>query len=123
MISQNHLKAIVNRLRNKSFNVRTTYKVTAVAYSSKGDILGYSSNNIREDFKPKRRGAGVHAERELIKKYGKKIKYIVISRFGNGGNILPIEPCEICQKVANKLGIKIIVLQDTLEINKRSIEV
>jgi tRNA(Arg) A34 adenosine deaminase TadA len=117
MISQNHLKVVVNRLRNKSINIRTTYKVTAVAYSSKGDILGYSSNNIREDFKPQRRGAGVHAERELIKKFGKKIKYIVISRFGNGGNILPISPCEICQKTADKLGIKIIVLQDILEIN------
>ena len=117
MLSNNHLKAVTNRLRNKSINIRTTYKVTAVAYSSKGDILGYSSNNIREDFKPKRRGAGVHAERELIKKFGKKIKYIVISRFGNGGNILPISPCEICQKTADKLGIKIIVLQDILEIN------
>lgn len=53
------------------------------------------------------RGKGIHAERELIKKYGKAIKKIVIIRSGRSQGILPIEPCPICQKVIDKLNIKI----------------
>lgn len=117
MLSNNHLKAVTNRLRAKASKASTTYRVTAVAYSSKGDVLGYASNNVRKNLKPVRRGAGVHAERELISRYGNKIKYIVIARFGGGGDLLPIDPCETCQKVADKLGIKIIVLQDIIEIS------
>lgn len=114
MFSKNHLQFIQKRLRNKSFTSPAVYKISAVAYSHKGEILGYATNNIREQFLPARRGAGIHAERTLIKKYGKKIKYIVISRFGNQGDMLPIQPCEICQKVANNLGIKIIELSKNI---------
>lgn len=114
MLSKKHLKAVVTRLRNKSFEVVATYKVSAVAYSSKGDVLGFATNNIRNNIVPIRRGSGRHAERELIKKFGKKIKYIVISRFGNDGDLLPIKPCENCQKIADNLGIKIINLQDNI---------
>lgn len=117
MLSKNHLKAITHRLRAKSTKTATTYRVTAVAYSSKGDVLGYASNNVRKNLKPLRRGAGVHAERELISRYGNKIKYIVIARFGGSGDLLPIDPCETCQKVADNLGIKIIKLTDEININ------
>ena len=79
-ICKNHLSSIYARLRAKSSSSCSDYKVTAVAYSKKGNILGYSSNNIRSDFIPVRRGAGVHAEMTLIKKFGKRISYIVISR-------------------------------------------
>jgi tRNA(Arg) A34 adenosine deaminase TadA len=117
MLSNNHLKAVTNRLRAKASKASTTYRVTAVAYSSKGDILGYASNNVRKNLKPLRRGAGVHAERELITRYGNKIKYIVIARFGGSGDLLPIDPCENCAKIADNLGIKIIKLTDEININ------
>lgn len=115
MISKNHLKAVVKRLRNKSQSIKATYKISAVAYSSKGDVLGYATNNLRLDIASIRRGSGIHAERELIKKYGRKIKYIVISRFGEEGVLLPIQPCEICQKIADNLGIKIIELTNNFK--------
>lgn len=114
VVSKNHLKASVDRLKNKSFNTNATFKVTAVAYSNKGDILGYATNNIRMDIVPSHRGAGVHAERELVKKYGKKIKYIVLARFGGSGDLLPIDPCENCQKILDEFGIKVIKLRDII---------
>ena len=114
MMSRNHLIPVINRLRNKSAEIIATYKVSAVAYSAKGDVLGYATNNVRDDIVPTRRGAGVHAERQLIKKFGRSIKYIVISRFWHDGTLLPISPCENCQKVADKLGIRIIKLQDNI---------
>ena len=113
-IRKNHLNSIYNRLRSKSSSSHANYKITAVAYSKKGDIMGFASNNIRSEFCPIRRGAGVHAEMSLIKKYGKQISYIVISRFGLSGNLLPIDPCPNCAKIARQLGIKILKLQDYL---------
>lgn len=117
-ICKNHLSSIYARLRAKSSSSCSDYKVTAVAYSKKGNILGYSSNNIRSDFIPVRRGAGVHAEITLIKKFGKRISYIVISRFGLSGNPLPIDPCENCAKVASQLGIKILRMRDFIQESK-----
>ena len=117
-ICKNHLSSIYARLRAKSSSSCSDYKVTAVAYSKKGNILGYSSNNIRSDFIPVRRGAGVHAEMTLIKKFGKRISYIVISRFGLSGNPLPIDPCENCAKVASQLGIKILRMRDFIQESK-----
>ncbi len=114
-ICKNHLNSICGRMRAKSSRVLATYKITAVAYSRKGDVIGFSSNNIRSDFTPVRRGAGVHAELELIRKYGKRIAYIVISRFGANGDILPIMPCDNCAKVAKRLGIKILELRDFIK--------
>lgn len=115
VISKNHLKAILPRMRNKSQETLATYKVTAVAYSNNGNILGYASNNIRDDIVPHRRGAGAHAEWELIKRYGKNIKYIVISRFGDKGILRPIDPCPNCKKMADNLGIRIIKLMDYVQ--------
>ena len=46
---------------------------------------------------------------------GRKLKKIVIIRIGKSGKLLPIDPCKVCQKVANKLKIKI----ESFEKNKK----
>ena len=43
-----------------------------------------------------------------MKRHGKKINTILIMRIGHGGDILKIEQCEKCKKIADKLGVKII---------------
>jgi len=35
------------------------------------------------------------------------LKTLIIMRIGLSGNILPIDPCEDCQKMARKLGVTI----------------
>lgn len=97
---------LVSRSINKGIklNKDLSHRVLAIGFNNKGDMIGIKSNGFGFS---NSKGSGKHAERELIKRYGRKITKIVILRIGRGGAILPIDPCETCAKVANKLGIKI----------------
>lgn len=110
-----YIKSIEGRLIKKSKQSHCTYKIVAAAYTKNGNLLGFSTNNIRLNMKASKKGAGIHAERELIKRFGNKVKYILISRYGASGQRLPIHPCEICQKIADEKGIKIIPAYDILK--------
>ena len=96
------LKKAVKCPKNK------TYRVIALGFNKKGDYIGMRSNERAcLDKRGMGRGKGIHAERQLIKKYGKTIRKIVIIRSGRQKDILPIAPCPICQKVIDKLNIKV----------------
>ena len=97
---------LVERSINKGvkLNKDLSHRVLAIGFNDKNDMIGIKSNGFGLS---NSKGSGKHAERELIKRYGRKISKIVIIRIGRGGAILPIDPCETCLKVANKLGIKI----------------
>lgn len=104
---------IIHRtLKQKARKSCCTYRISAVAFDRKGDILGYVTNrhsiwNVVERDGVGRIGTGIHAERRLMAQYGKNISSIVICRIGHSGDILPIDPCPVCKKAAEKLGIKI----------------
>ena len=95
------MKNIKKILINKANNSICRYKVSAIAFSRKNNILGICFNGFRFS----KYGGGIHAERKLMSMYGKKISYIVICRTNGKGDILPIEPCYVCKKIADKLGI------------------
>ena len=84
-------KAIEELLKEKASHSPCTYKVSAIAFDAKGDILGHVTNS--------------HSKR-----YSSLIKTIVICRVGRSGNLRPIDPCPACQRVAAKYGIKIVSL-------------
>ena len=106
--------AVEELLKEKAAHSPCTYKISAIALDSKGDILGHVTNShsknwdILEKENIGRAGTASHAERRLIQQYGQLIKTIIICRVGRSGNIRPIDPCPVCQKVASKYGIKII---------------
>ena len=89
-----------------------TYRISAIALDKKGDVLGIVHNGFRnsESFMGEqgRKGTGLHAEARLIRRYGQNIKTILIMRIGNSGNVLPIDPCPACAKMADKLGINVL---------------
>ena len=62
-----------------------------------------------DNIEPKR-GAGGHCEQRLMREFGRKVKTIIIMRIGKNGEIAPIDPCETCSKIANKMGVKIITV-------------
>lgn len=103
-------------LKEKASHSPCTYRISAVAFDRKGDILGHVTNshsvnwNILEKQKVGRAGTAFHAERRLLAQYGQLIKTIVICRVGRGGDLRPIDPCPACQKAASKYGIKIVSL-------------
>lgn len=110
-------ETLISRLKNKATQTKTCYRISAVAFNKKGEILGTTTNGFQMDGRPPGKGCGIHAERKLISRYKYNIKTIVICRIGNGGAILPIQPCDVCKKIADKMGIKIMSV--TTDINKQ----
>ena len=103
-------------LKKKASKSPSTYKISAIGFDKKGEVLGSVTNSYCMDGRELKHFGGRHAERLLISRYGALIKLIIICRVGGvkSGNVklLPIKPCYICQKVADKLGIKIISLYE-----------
>lgn len=107
---------LVKLLKRKASRSDCTYKVSAVCFDKKGNILGHITNKHSNWDVVRRTGTGrsgtaKHAERLLISKYGKNIKTIVIARVGHGGKLRKIDPCPVCQKVAKKYGIRIMSIE------------
>lgn len=105
------LKAL---LLEKAAHSSCTYKISAVAFDAKGDVLGHATNshsrnwNVVSKYGRGRAGTAQHAERVLLGRYRDLVKTIIICRIGRTGKILPIDPCPVCVKVAAKYGAKII---------------
>lgn len=105
--------AVESLLREKALRSSCTYKVSAVAFDKKGDILGHAVNkhskwDVLDNGEGGRSGTARHCERILIERYSQNIKTIVICRVGRGGELRPIDPCPACRKAAAKYGIKIV---------------
>lgn len=106
--------AIERLLKEKATHSPCTYKISAIAFDAKGDILGHVTNShsrnwdVLDKESIGRAGTAEHAERRLIQRYRQLIKTIIICRVGRSGRIRPIDPCPACQKVAAKYGIKIV---------------
>lgn len=93
------------------------YRIAAIAFTKKGNFLDIRYNNFRCGLS-NRKGSGLHAEQDLIHRYGNQIDTIYILRVGKTGEYLPIHPCEVCKSIAEKRGIKIIPLHEELDLIK-----
>ena len=107
------IKKHIPRLLAKARKSPCVCKLSAIAISKHGNVLGYCTNShskwqVLDKIKTGRPGTAVHCERLLMSKFTNQIQTIIICRVGNSGNLLPIEPCEACKKAAAKYGIKII---------------
>lgn len=107
--------AIIGMLMEKASRSACTYKVSAVAFDKKGDVLGHATNahsdwDVIAKTGDGRAGTAKHAERRLLSQFGRSAKTIVICRVGHSGKLRPIDPCPACRKVANKLGVKIVTI-------------
>lgn len=108
--------SLIRTLSKKAEQSPSTYRISGVALTKRGNVLGWASNGYRREYIEPGRYSGEHCEMRLIKRYGSKIKTIIIMRIGSGGNILPIDPCEKCSKVAEKMGIKIYSIKSGVDI-------
>lgn len=102
------IKNLTKRALKKAAKSKCKYKVAALALDKRGKFIGSAFNVQRFN----REGGTIHAEMNLMRKYGPKIKTIIICRVsGRNGNIVKkIHPCDTCLKKANEYGIKIISL-------------
>ena len=105
---------LVTLLKEKASHSDCTYKISAVAFDKKGNVLGHMTNKhaewnvVEKENGIGRAGTARHAERLLMQRYSGAVKTIVIARVGRKGNLLSIDPCPACAKVAAKYGIKIV---------------
>lgn len=101
---------IISCLKKQAEKSPSAYRIGGIAVSKRGNILGTAFNTFRVEQLTPGPGTNNHCEAVLIKKYGRRISTIIIMRIGRGGAILKIDPCQACQKLADKLGIKIITV-------------
>tara|TARA_R110000822_G_scaffold110654_1_gene240875 strand:+ start:2654 stop:2962 length:309 start_codon:yes stop_codon:yes gene_type:complete len=99
-------KEIINKLRKKALESQSKFKIAAIGISSKGNVVGCKNNSPRFG----RQGGGFHAEEALIRSTGGRIHTIILCRVGRSGIIRPIEPCKKCQKMIEKYGIKVEII-------------
>ena len=107
--------SLVNRLKQKASHSCCTFRISAIAFDKKGNILGSQTNkhsdwNVLKD-NIGRPGTAKHAERLLMSRYAGVVKTIIICRISNNGKLRPIDACPACQKVAKKLGVNIISIK------------
>lgn len=102
-------KSIIKRAINKAKQSICKFKIAALGFNQNGDCVITRTNAPGFN----RKGGGKHAEARIMM-YAKRrgITKILICRIGNSGNLLPINPCESCQKIADKLNIKIETIKD-----------
>ena len=97
-------KNIKKRLINKALQSYCKFRVAALGFNRDGQCVASATNRSRFSHK----GGGIHAEERLFFIARRKgIVKILICRIGSGGNLLPIDPCSRCSKIAEKLNIKI----------------
>ena len=93
-----------NRLIKKASQSICKFRVAALGFNSEGVCVASASNRSRFSHK----GGGWHAEESLFVIARRKgIVKILICRIGTGSNLRPIDPCERCSKIAEKMGIRI----------------
>jgi hypothetical protein len=107
---------LINLMEKKAEQATNNFHISAAAFSKKNNLLGTASCNPNKKFPESKKGTGIHAEAELIKKYKRQINKIYICRIGRGGIPRPIEPCPNCAKLAKKYGIKIINIHDKFDM-------
>lgn len=96
-------KNILPKLIKKARQSLCRYKVAAIGFDKRGNIVGSAMNRPRLD----KYHGGLHAEMALLLKYGIQIKSIVICRVNRSGKLCPIVPCATCSRVAKALHITI----------------
>lgn len=114
-LSPNSISILTARMKKKATQSISRYRISAVAFDHNDDFLAQTTNGVPMQGVEAKHGAGQHAEQILMRKFGSRIKTILISRVGHGGEWRPIRPCEKCQALANKLGIKIITIAECQE--------
>ena len=101
-------KQLTNRMIKKASQSICSFQLCAFGFNRNGDCVASASNRPRFPHK----GGGWHAERQIMELKSKGIVKILICRINPAGKMLPIDPCETCQKIADKLGIKIISIKE-----------
>jgi len=97
-----HLTSLLPRAIRAALRVHTCrYRVVAVGVDYRSRVIGLATNM------PRLERRGWHAEERLIHRSPRSLRTVLIARVGADGELLPIDPCEHCRKLADKYGVRI----------------
>ena len=95
---------IVERARKKATESICRTKVSALGFNRDGALVLTATNRPRFS----REGGGVHAEMRILRRAKQMgVISILIARVNRSGDLLPIDPCDVCSSTAEKLGVRI----------------
>lgn len=108
------MKEIIQAAKKKASQSSCKYKVSAIAFNSKGEVIATAVNKHGQHSTHYR---GVHAEMECLSKCKSTPSAILICRVNPQGQLLPISPCDVCKKMLEKKSIKIstVITENTIE--------
>ena len=92
----------LSRLVKKARKSTCRYKVAAIGFDERNKFVGVSFNKHRFS----KFGGSYHAEMNLMRRYGNKIKSIFVCRINCSG-LKRMHPCPACLSKAIDLGISI----------------
>lgn len=97
-----HSSTLISRLIRAALRVHhCRYRVACAGIDHRGRIISIATNT------PKHPNRGDHAEERLMRTSPRSLSRIVLIRVNSRGDLLPIDPCHVCQSIAAKLGVKI----------------
>jgi hypothetical protein len=98
---------IIKIAKSKALQSHCRYKVSALGFNRKNDLIDYVKNEHRWEGK----GRGSHSEMIIMLHNPTSLKSIIICRVNKKGDFLPIDPCKTCAEKAKELGIKIYTIK------------
>jgi hypothetical protein len=100
---------ILSTAKRKALQSNCRYKISALGFSRRNELIDSTTNYHRWDGK----GKGLHAEMILMKRNPLSLKSIIICRVNQNGEFLPIDPCPVCSQKAKELSIKIYTIKSS----------
>jgi len=98
---RSHLSILIPRMIRAALKSPCRFRVVAVGLDHRNRLIDICTNT------PRLPSRGFHAEERLIHRNPRSLVSILILRVGVAGDLLPIDPCEKCSRMAGKRGIKI----------------
>lgn len=97
-----HLSTIVPRMIRAALRVKQCrYRIVAVGIDNRNRIISIATNAPRLPLR------GLHAEERVIHMSPRSLRRIMLLRVGSKGNLLKIDPCRNCQRLADKRRVSI----------------
>jgi hypothetical protein len=97
-----HITLLSRRMLRAGLRNHTTrYRVVAAGLDYRNRIISISTNS------PRLESRGWHAEERLLHSSPRSLVRIIIARYNRKGDMLPIDPCDKCKRLASKYGVQI----------------
>lgn len=115
-----HITTLPHRLRRTALRSPCSYRVAAAGIDYRGRLIAittnlrrlthrHSDNSLRHTW-----SLDLHAEARLLLTTPRTLSTIVIARVNSTGDFLPIHPCNDCERLASKRGVKIVSVEEVV---------